>query len=315
MYRKLYFFLVVVVLVGVVGCQVATPTPAPKPVIRLIVNPWPTSELNVEVARQLMEQRLGYQVKKLHLDTNVQWASLAEDQADANLEVWPSSHVDNIQKFVVEDKSVEDGGLLGPQGLAGWYIPQYMVDERPELAQWESYQQPELASLFDTPDTPENKGQLLFPDPSWITYDKDIIFNLGLHLEVVVAGSEENLLLEVKTAYEQKKPILFYFYEPHALFAKYDLVQVALPEYTEECHANPQAGTVACAYPVDPLRKMFSTKLAERAPAVYAFLQKMSYDNEAHETMLAALDEGQTIEQAAADWIKNNPDIWQKWFP
>lgn len=301
-------------LMGLVSCQTAAPTSEPKPTIRLIVNPWPASELNVAVAKQLIEKELGYPVKVLNIDSQAQWAALANDQADASLEIWPSGHGENIAQYIDTEKVVEHGGALGPKGIIGWYVPKYVVEAHPELASWEGYQDVNLTRLFATPKTGE-RGQFLAGDPTWTQYDADIILNLGLNLEVVSAGSEKDLLAAVDSAYKQDQPILFYFYEPHAIFAKYDLVQVSLPEYTSECYANPQGGSVNCAYPVDELLKIFSVSLAHRAPDVHQLLKAFNYDNQAQVEMLANLESGKTVEQAAADWIETHPEVWQKWLP
>ena len=310
----LVYLFCVLLMLGLVSCQMAAPTTEPKPTIRLIVNPWPASELNVAVAKQLIEKELGYPVKVLNIDSQAQWAALANDQAEASLEIWPSGHGENIAQYIETEKVVEHGGVLGPVGIIGWYVPNYVVEAHPELASWEGYQNLELTRLFATPETGE-RGQFLAGDPTWTQYDADIILNLGLNLEVVPAGSEKDLLAAVDVAYKQDQPILFYFYEPHAIFAKYDLVQVALPEYTTECYANPEGGSVNCAYPVDHLIKIFSVQLVNRAPAVYHFLKAMSYDNQAQVEMLASLEAGKTVEQTAGEWITAHPEVWKKWLP
>ena len=48
--------------------------------------------------------------------------------------------------------------------------------------------------------------------------------------------------------------------------AKYDLVEVELPEYTDECYADP--AEIACAYPEDVLIKIGLGGLADKDPAV-----------------------------------------------
>lgn len=284
----------------------------PKPTIRLVVNAWPASELNATVAKLLITQELGYMVELVELDEVTQWEALAKGTADASLEVWPSGHQERLVEYVEKQKTVENGGPLGPRGIIGWYVPQYVVDKQPELASWEGFQNPETAKLFATAETGE-LGRFLAGPPTWTQYDADIIFNLGLPLQVISAESEEALLAEVNQAYINNEPILFYFYSPHAVFNKLKLVQVALPPYTAECYAKPEGGTVNCSYPEDELTKIFSAQLAEKAPAVYTFLKNMRYDNEAQIKMLAELDTGRTAEQAAQAWIEQNKAVWQSW--
>ena len=198
---------------------------ADKPTITLIQNTWPASELNINVAKILIEQELGYPVEIVTLDEGVQWTTLAAGDADASLEIWPSGHGANIQQYIVDQKVVEDGGPLGPVGKIGWFIPTYMLEEHPELATWEGFQDPANAALFATAETGE-LGTFLAGSPGWTQYDDQIITNLGLPFQVITTGSEEALLAAVAAAYERQDPVLFYFYSPHAVFSQFDLTQV-----------------------------------------------------------------------------------------
>ena len=199
-------------------------------------------------------------------------------------------------------------------GLIGWYVPSFVIEAHPELATWEGFQNPELAALFATAETGD-KGRFLAGDPSWTQYDADIINNLGMNMEVVTAGSEEALLAEVSSAITREQPVVFYFYEPHAIFNRFDLTQVELPAYTDECYAEAETGGVACAYPSDELFKIFSTGLAEKDPAVHTLLSNMNYDNQAQITMLAAVEDGQSVTDAAQAWLDANESVWQAWLP
>ena len=288
---------------------------AEKPVIKLAENPWSASTLNVTVAKILLEEELGYPVEIITIDENAQWAAISKGDIHASLEVWPSGHGENIKKYIEEQGVVEDGGPLGPVGKIGWYIPTYMVEQYPELATWEGFKDPDLAALFKTAETGD-KGQFLAGDPSWVQYDADIIRNLGLNLQVVVAGSEEALLAALDAAYSRKEPILFYFWTPHAIHAKYDLTEVKLPEYSEECYAKAEEGGVACDYPPDVLFKIFWPKLKEYAPEAYQLLKNLNYTTEDQIEMIAAVElEGKTAEEAARAWLEKNQDKWKAWMP
>jgi glycine betaine/proline transport system substrate-binding protein len=150
-----------------------------------------------------------------------------------------------------------------------------------------------------------------------VSYDQEIVENLGLDFEVVVAGSEAALLSELETAYQNEEPLLFYWYTPHWGNQKYDLTEVALPEVTEECTAAASTKTgdgYACDYPPDVLYKAFNADLGSRAPEASAFLSAMSYENAAQEEVAFAVDvDGQTPEEAAQAWVDANLDIWQPW--
>ncbi|MCX6046142.1 MAG: ABC transporter substrate-binding protein [Chloroflexi bacterium] len=296
------------------GDAAATVAPAAdKITIKLAANPWSASALNVNVAKILLE-KIGYSVEITDIDENAQWAALASGDLHASLEVWPSGHQKNITDYI-DTKQVENGGPLGPVGKIGWYIPTYMVEAHPELATWEGFKKPENAKLFATAETGDS-GQFLAGDPGWVQYDTDIIKNLGLALKVVQSGSETAVLSAVDAAYSRKAPILFYFWTPHSVHAKYQLTEVKLPEYTPECYAKATEGGVACDYPADVLFKIFWPALKDKAPEAYQLLKNMNYTTKDQIDMMAAVDlKKQTTEEAAQAWVEANEKVWSAWMP
>lgn len=286
-----------------------------KMTLILIENSWSASELNVAVAKNLLENELGYTVEVISLDENAQWPALAAGDAHASLEVWPSGHAANVAEFIDGAGTVENGGLLGPVGRIGWYMPSYMLEQDASLATWEGFAKPEAGTLFATAETGD-LGQFLGGDPSFVQYDGDIINNLGLPFEVVFAGSEEAILAQLDSAYSREEPVLFYFWTPHSIHAKYELTRVELPAYSDDCYAEADSGGVACDYPGDDLFKIFWSGLAEAAPDAHTLLSNMNYSTEDQISMIAAVEiDGQSVEDAAQAWLDANEDVWRAWLP
>lgn len=306
MFRKLTVVLLLLfVAVFAVACGGGE-----KATITMIENPWPASELNAAVAKIIIEKELGNPVEIIALDENAQWDALSAGDADANLEVWPSGHGERIAEYIDNLGTVENGGLLGPVGEIGWFVPTYVIEANPALATWEGYK--DAAADFASAETGD-LGRFLGADPSWVQYDEQIIANLGLPFQVVWTGSEDALLAEVSSAYSRQEPVLFYFYSPHAIFQQFDLTQVELPAYSDECYAD--AAMVDCAYPKDELMKIFSAGLKDKAAAVHTFLSNMSYGSDAQIEMLAMLNDGKTVDEAAQAWVDAHEDVWKAWLP
>jgi len=283
--------------------------------ITLAVNPWNGSAVNVAVAAQLIESEIGQTVETIDVDENAQWAAINTGDISASLEVWPSGHAQNVADFIDNpDGNVANAGLLGPVGKIGWYVPTYMVDQYPELATWEGFQNPDLAKLFATAETGDN-GQFLGGDPSFVQYDETIIENLGMPMEVVYAGSEEAILASLDAAYNREDPVLIYLWTPHSAHNKYDLTEVELPAYSDDCYATADAGGVDCDYPADELFKIVSKDLASSSPAVNTLLNNMNYTTADQVEMLASVEtEGMSIEDAAKAWIAAHEDTWKAWL-
>lgn len=283
--------------------------------IKLAANNWSASALNVAVAKILIEEKLNYPVEITDIDENAQWAAIAAGDLHASLEVWPSGHAKDVAEYIDKQKVIENGGPLGPIGKISWYIPTYLVKDHPELATWEGFKKPENVKLFATAETGDS-GQFLSGDPAWVQYDADIIRNLGLNFKVVQSGSENAVLSALDAAYSRKAPLLFYFWTPHSVHAKYDLTAVKLPDYTPECYAKAAEGSVACDYPQDVLFKIFWPSLKEKAPDAYALLKNMNYTTKDQIGMIAAVDvDKKTPADAARAWVDANEKVWSAWLP
>ena len=281
------------------------------PGIVLVQNPWTASALNAEVAKILIEENLGNTVEITAIDENTMFAGLAAGDLDACLEVWPSGVTAEEQAYL-DEGSVVQVGPLGAVGQIGWYVPRYVQEQFPETATWEGFLDPEVASQFASAETGD-LGRFLGTDPSFSQYDEAIIENLGLPLQVVFSGSEAATVAALDSAVSAEEPILMYWWVPTAAAAKYDLVPVELPEYTDECYADP--AEIACAYPEDVLVKIAGAHLADKDPAVSNFLAWFTQTNDDQSSMLPAVEiDGEPAAEVAAQWVADNEDTWTPWL-
>jgi len=283
--------------------------------IKLVANTWEGSEANIAVAKAILEE-VGYTVEVISLDENAMWPAMASGDVHAALEVWPSGHAANVETYIDSGAGVENLGELGVVGKIGWFVPSYLIEQNPALATWEGYADPANAALFATAET-GSSGQFLAGDPAFVQYDAEIISNLGLPFEVVVGGSEQALMSALESAYAAEEPLLFYFWTPHEAFANFELTQVELPAYSDECgeHAAAADGGVDCAYPDDVLFKIGWAELATEAPAAHSILSNFSYTNQDQIEIMAAAGDDMTIDEAAVAWVEANRSVWEAWLP
>ena len=280
--------------------------------LSIAANPWPGSYANAYVAAEILSRELGIEVRIVEIDENAQWAGLDDGSIDAALEIWPSGHADNVATYIEELGTVEHGGPLGVLGEIGWFVPTYVIDANPSFVSWEGLLGSE--SVFATTET-RSSGRFLAADPSFTQFEEDIIANLGLDLVVVQSGSEAAQLATIEAAIAREEPVLFYFYTPHWLHARYDLTRVELPPATAECEALPPAQR-DCGYPEEDLFKAFHAGFAERLPQAHALLSAMRLTNEDQEAITFAMDvEGLDAADAARAWVDANEAVWRAWLP
>jgi glycine betaine/proline transport system substrate-binding protein len=288
--------------------------PATGEGITLAINPWTGSAVNANVAKVVLESQ-GTPVDFVEIEENATWPGMEDGSIDAVLEVWPSGHATDYETYITQNQTVVDMGLLGPEAKIGWYVPTFVVDEHPELATWEGFMDPELAGLFATAESGD-LGQFLMGDPSYVTFDEQIIANLGLPLKYVVGGSEAALLTAIDTAFADHTPLLMQFWKPHWKQLEVDLTEVTLPEVTDACLASAAAadGGYACDYQVDVLYKAASAELATKNPAAFALLQKMQLTTEQQSEIAGYIDrDGMDPLAAAQKWVDENPDVVATW--
>jgi glycine betaine/proline transport system substrate-binding protein len=290
-------------------------TPSTGEGIVLAANPWTGSAVNANVAKVVLES-LGTPVEILDIDENATWVGLDDGSIDATLEVWPSGHAADYETYITGKGSVVDLGKLGPSAKIGWYVPTFVVDEHPELATWEGFKDPELAKLFSTAESGADLGQFLMGDPSYVTYDEQIIANLELPLKYVVAGSEAALITAIQTAVDEKTPLLLQFWQPHWLQSKVALTEVKLPDVTDECLASAAAADngYACDYPVDELYKAANANLEAKNALAFKVLSNLTLTTDQQNAIAAMIDsDGMAPLDAAKAWVAANADVVAAW--
>ncbi len=290
---------------------VTTPAGGGTAKIVLVQNAWTASALDVAIAKKIIEDNFGNPVEIAAIDENTMWSGLSSGDLDACLELWPSGlSADEIT--YIDNGTVKDFGDLGAIGRIGWYVPDYVIEEFPQLKTWEGFKDPEIAKKFASAETGD-KGRFLGTDPSYSQADEAIIKNLDLPFQVVYSGSEPATVAALDSAVAAKEPILMYWWVPTAAAAKYNLVEVELPEYSDTCWADPDK--IACAYPEDVLKKVASAKLEAKDPAIAAFIGKFQMTNEQQLALLPSVEiDGEDAADVAAKWVADNEAVWKAWL-
>jgi glycine betaine/proline transport system substrate-binding protein len=279
-------------------------------------NAWAGSTANVYVAKYVLEKNLGCKVKVSNITENQpSFQAMADGKIDVVLEDWDNSTVAGNKKYLTNG-SVVAAGNLGVIGVIGWYIPRYLLKQYPQFATWKGLKGKE--SVFKSPES-GSQGMFLGGDPSYVQKDKEIIEGLGLNLKHVVAGAEPAQVARWTQLYKQKKPVLFYWYDPQYLNAQYDLVQVKLPPRTKACQddttKNLDPKAYACAYPPYALDKLISSKFAKSGSPAVAVIKRFKW-TAADQNKVANMIAGKKLkpDKAAEAWVKANPAKVKAWL-
>ena len=239
---------------------------------------------------------------------------MADGKTDAVLEDW--GHIPQQKQYVTQQHTVVYAGKNGVTGVIGWYIPTYLMKQHPEFKTWKGLKGEE--TLFKSPES-GSQGMFLGGDPSYQQKDQTLIKALHLNFKFVSVGAEPAQVARWEQLYKQKKPVIFYWYDPQYLNSTYQLSQVQLPARFKGCLDDEKQGgppaKYACAYPTYVLTKFISKKFATSGSAAVGVIKRFSWTN-ADQNFVAGLIAGKHMDpdKAAQQWIAKNQATVNKWL-
>ncbi len=276
-------------------------------------NSWVGSTADTYVLKAVLEQKLGCKVKVTNItEGQPGFQAMADGKIDVVMEDWQ-----NLPSFpqYTKTKKVVNFGSLGITGVIGWYIPRYLLKQYPAFKTWKGLKGKE--SVFKSPES-GSQGMFLGGDPSYVQKDRALIDGLGLDLKHVVAGAEPAQVARWTQLYKQKKPVLFYWYDPQYLNATYDLVRVQLPKRFKGCQDDEKKGgdpkKYACEYPSYRLDKVVSGKFATSGSPAVKVVKRFKWTS-ADQNFVANLIAGKKMskDKAAAVWVKAHAKQVKAW--
>lgn len=115
----------------------------------------------------------------------------------------------------------------------------------------------------------------------------------------LVTGSSAAMTAALKKAYDKKEPIIITGWNPHWMFAKYDLKYLKDPKgvygEAEEIHTIARKG------------------LKDDHPTAYKVLSQFKWSEDDMGAVMLDIQEGTKPEEAADKWVKNNNDKVAEW--
>ncbi|MFN8224080.1 MAG: glycine betaine ABC transporter substrate-binding protein [Gaiellales bacterium] len=277
-------------------------------------NSWVGSTANIYVLKYVLEKKVGCKVKVTNItEGQPGFQAMADGKIDVVMEDWQ-----NLPSFpqYTTSKQVVNLGSNGITGVIGWYIPRYLLKQYPQFKSWKGLKGKE--DVFKSPES-GSQGMFLGGDPSYVQKDRMLIKGLGLNLKHVVAGAEPAQVARWSQLYKQKKPVLFYWYDPQYLNAQYDLYRIQLPKRFKGCQDDEKKGgdpkKYACEYPSYRLDKVVSGKFATSGSPALKVIKKFKWTS-ADQNEVANLISGKKMpkDKAAETWVKANMKTVNTWL-
>ena len=224
-----------------------------------------------------------------------------------------------MEKAIEENKVAVIGDTLKGGATQGWYVPKYVLEENPGLRSYQDL--PKYAELFKDPENP-NKSRFMNCPSGWTCeiFNTRLLKNTGLDNTFNNAhpGTGAALDAEIASAFEQHKPLLFYYWQPTGLMAKYDFAPLAFPAHNDACWQDllRADGTADCVsgFPVSPLGIAVSTPFLESNPELAEVFKQVQFtSDELNGAILEMSENKRSGEEQALVFLRENPNVWQQW--
>ena len=287
--------------------------------IKMAALTWESGQFTSALIKQVLE--IGYDCEVVEVSGSSAAQENAVIQNDLQLiaEVW-LGRSEVLQRGLDQQKIQLVGNTLQGGAQQGWYIPNYLQRQYPDLSDVESLSR--YAHLFST-STSAGKGRFFNCPTGWAcqTFNQRLLENTGLLKEYqsVLPGTGAALEAEIASLYQQKKPILFYYWQPTGFMAKYNFVPIKFPTYNPRCwnellNAASQNRCIS-GFPSSTLSVAVSQDFAEQNPKIISFLEKIQLKPEQLNQAILEMAEQQRSPQVQAElFLQQYPAFWSKWL-
>ena len=228
-----------------------------------------------------------------------------------------------MEQAKADGKIVYGANSLSDGGQQGWFIPKYIADAHPEILTI-----PELLKhpdLFPDPEDP-SRGAIYNGQEGWggtiVTTQMFKAYGAGdMGWNLLDTGSAAGLDGAIARAYENKEPIVAFYWEPTALLGKYEMVRLQHGVPLDDAEWERCTSNADCPDPKpndwksDVVYTLISSEFAGRAPqGVMDYLNKRSWTNETVNKLMAWMTDNQaTGEDGAREFLRTQPELWGQW--
>ena len=255
--------------------------------VRIVYVEWPCAVVTTNIAKVVIEERLGRQCDILPVSVAVKFHSLAIGEADATVAAW----LPNTQKTYwnkVKDRVEDLGPIVGGARL-GWVVPDYVPYKSIEELQGKAR---------------EFGGKIYGIDPGaeYMATSEKAIKEYGLKGFDLMEGSDAVMVAMLADAIKKQQPIIVTGWAPHWKFGRWNLHFLDDPKgffgTEEEIHSLVRKG------------------MKQDLPDVYAFLDKFSYtDTQQLQALMAENEEpGADPLENARKFVREHKEQVDSWL-
>jgi glycine betaine/proline transport system substrate-binding protein len=294
--------------------------------VKLAQITWESGALMTEMVRTILEKGFGCKTEVVPGSTAATETALARGDLQIWAEHWTGRS--EIVARALKEGSVKLVGELVPGGdREGWYVPDYVIHGdpargiKPLAPQLRSITQlPQYKALFADDEEP-GKGRFNNCPSGWDCerFNNRLLaaYKLNDDYTNFRPGTGAGLDAAITSAWTRGKPILFYYWEPAGLMARYHFIQLEGAPYSDACWstvADGKGASCASAFKVSHLRVAVSTPFYDAEPDAFAFFSKISLPLTLDEQLVEQMHEKKLdASTVARTFFVQHPEVWKQW--
>ncbi|MCW7552100.1 ABC transporter substrate-binding protein [Endozoicomonas gorgoniicola] len=285
---------------------------------------WNSATLIAHIDQFVLTHAFHCKVELVPGDTMPTGASMIEKgEPDIAPEFWSNSMKEAIDKGISERRLLVAGKALSEGGEEGFWVPEYLVRQYPELKSIEGVLK--HTKLFEHPEYSDKSAFYGCPAGWNCQISAGNLFNalkLGqAGFDLVDPGSGAALSGSIARAYERHEPWFGYYWAPTAVLGKYRMVKVDFgvkPDIKEFLSCTTQADCLSpqvTMYPPSPVNTLVTASFAQQSPEAMGYLGRRSFTNQQMNQLLAWMEDSQADGEMAMEYfLREHQDVWQVWL-
>ncbi len=245
---------------------------------------WDSEIASTNVLKAVYEQA-GYDVELKAVDAGPLYQALSDGQVDMSISSWmPATHAAYWDTY---GDSIDMVGQNLEGAKVGLVVPSYVTIDS-------------IAEMNDVVDEFDGKIIGIEPGAGIMAATENAIEVYGLEDYTLVASSSAGMAAQLTDAYAEGEWIVVTGWTPHWKFVRFDLKYLDDPE-----------GVYGGEEYIASLARM---GFKEDNPEAYAILERFSWEPSDMESVMLAVEGGETPEDAAQAWVDANQDSVSYWI-
>jgi glycine betaine/proline transport system substrate-binding protein len=279
---------------------------------------WPSAELLAEIHARVLRQNYGCEVTVVPGDMAATGSSMVSTgQPAVAPELW-IARIAEIWNPATGSQMVRQAGVTYSESvLEGWFVPDYVVEQYPDIATIAGLQAQAAIFSGGMP-----KGRFISCPADWgcSVVNRNLLKANGLDqlFDVVEPANRFELDTLIAEAVSRREPILFYYWQPNSVLAQFGFKSVDLGAYNKDnylCLGRRVCPTpLASGFPPEPVIIAVATEMFPERPEIATYFTRAQMPIAEMNTMLQDLSvDGATVESVADSFILKRPNVWRPW--